>query len=106
MLVYQEDGAKACEAFLNGAGLLNDPVFISAIQALVNAIPFTKEKGKFTRPEADILQKLCLAFFEDIALPKEEEAPVVARDVSFVAQMVATEDEEDGSDETDEEEAG
>lgn len=34
----------------------------------------------------------------------EEEAPVVARDVSFVAQMVATEDEENGSDETDEDE--
>lgn len=104
MLVYQEDGAKACEAFLKRTQLLNDPAFKSAIQAFVNAIPFTKEKGKFTRPEADILQKLCLAFFEDIELPKEEEAPVVARDVSFVPQMVSTEDEEDGSDETDEEE--
>ena len=104
MLVYQEDGAKAGEAFLEGAGLLNDPVFKSAMQAFVNAIPFTKEKAKFTRPEADILQKLCLAFFEDIELPKEEEAPAVARDVGFVAQMVVTEDEEDGSDDTDKEE--
>ena len=103
MLVYQEDGAKACEAFLKGAGLLNDPVFKSAMQAFVNAIPFTKEKEKFTRPEADILQKLCLAFFEDIELPKEEEAPVVARDVSFVAQMVSTEETEDDSDDSEDE---
>ena len=104
MLVYQEDGAKACEAFLKGAQLLNDPAFKSAIQAFVNAIPFTKEKGKFTRPEADILQKLCLAFFEDIALPKEEEAPIVARDVSFVAQMVATDETEYDSDDSEDEE--
>jgi putative DNA methylase len=104
MLVYQEDGAKACEAFLKGAQLLNDPAFKSAIQAFVNAIPFTKEKGKFTRPEADILQKLCLAFFEDIELPKEEEAPVVARDVSFVPQMVATDETEYDSDESEDEE--
>jgi hypothetical protein len=83
---------------------LNDPPFKSAIQAFVNAIPFTKEKGKFTRPEADILQKLCLAFFEDIALPKEEEAPVVARDVSFVAQMVATDETEYDSDDSEDEE--
>ena len=104
MLVYQEDGAKACEAFLKGTQLLNDPAFKSAIQAFVNAIPFTKEKGKFTRPEAEILQKLCLAFFEDIALPKEEEAPVVARDVSFVAQMVATDETEYDSDDSEDEE--
>lgn len=100
MLVHQEDGAKACEAFLKDAQLLNDPTLKSAIQAFVNAIPFTKEKGKFTRPEADILQKLCPAFFEDIALPKEEKALVVARDVSFVAQMVTTDGTEYDSDES------
>ncbi|MHB8203515.1 MAG: hypothetical protein ACYDHG_07380 [Desulfomonilaceae bacterium] len=103
MLVYQEDGAKACEAFLKQAQLLTDPAFKSAIQAFVNAIPWTKEKGKFTRPEADILQKLCLAFFEDIELHKEEEAPEVARDVSFVPQMVSTEETEDDSDDSEDE---
>jgi hypothetical protein len=46
---------------------------------------------------------LCLAFFEGIELPKEEDAPVISTDVSFVPQMVSVEDEEDGSDETDEE---
>lgn len=103
MLVYQEDGAKACEAFLKQAQLLNDPASKSTIQAFVNVIPWIKEKVKFTRPETDIPQKLCLAFFEDIELPKEEDAPVIATDVSFVPQMVSVEDEEDGSDETDEE---
>ncbi len=72
MLVYQEDGAKACEAFLKDAQLLNDPTLKSAIQAFVNAIPFTKEKGKFTRPEADILQKLCLAFLKILSYLKRK----------------------------------
>ncbi len=107
MLVYQEDGAKACEAFLKGAHLLNDPAFKSAIQAFVNAIPFTKEKGKFTRPEADILQKLCLAFFEDIELPKEEEAPAIPTQTSSIEIMTAgdeTEYDSDDSEDEDEEE--
>ncbi len=73
MLVYEEDGAKACEVFLKRAGLMNDAQFKAGIQALVNAIPWTKEKDKFKRPEAATLEALCLAFFEDISLPVEEE---------------------------------
>ncbi|MFH0960505.1 MAG: hypothetical protein V1897_17595, partial [Pseudomonadota bacterium] len=94
MLVYQEDGAKACEVFLKQTQLLNDPAFKAPIQAFVNAIPWTKDKGQFTRSEAEFLQKSRLAFFKDIELPKEEETPVVAGDVSFVSQMIANENDE------------
>jgi len=73
MLVYDEDGSKACEVFLKRAGLMNDAQFKAGLQALVNAVPRTKEKDKFKRPEAATLEALCLAFFEDISLPVEEE---------------------------------
>jgi adenine-specific DNA methylase len=73
MLVYDEDGAKACEVFLKRAGLMNDTKFKAGLQALVNAVPRTKEKDKFKRPEAATLEALCLAFFDDISLPVEEE---------------------------------
>ena len=43
MLVYQEDGAKACEAFLKQAQFLNDPASKSTIQAFVNVIPWIKK---------------------------------------------------------------
>lgn len=73
MLVYDEDGAKACEVFLKRAGLMNDAQFKAGLQALVNTVPRTKEKDKFKRPEAATLEALCLAFFDDISLPVEEE---------------------------------
>ena len=73
MLVYAEDGARACEAFLTPAGLRNDGTFKACLQALINAIPRTKIKGKFVRPEAEVLDRLRLAFFEELEVPAAEE---------------------------------
>jgi hypothetical protein len=64
---------RACEVFLKRAGLINDAQFKAGLQAMINAVPRTKEKDKFKRPEAATLEALCLAFFEDISLPVEEE---------------------------------
>lgn len=78
MLLYQEDGVPACEAFLQRAGLLCDETFRACLQAMLNAIPRARVKGKFVRPEAEILERMRLAFFEDLAAPVEEEPePVV-----------------------------
>jgi putative DNA methylase len=73
MLVYDEDGAMACEAFLKRAGLMTDSTFKACLQAMINAIPRTKVKGKFVRPEADLLDKLRSAFFEKLEVPAEAE---------------------------------
>jgi len=73
MLIYQEDGAPACEAFLKRAGLLTDGTFRACLQAMLNAIPRTQVKGKFVRPEAEVLERMRLAFFEDLSVPVEEE---------------------------------
>jgi len=77
MLIYYEDGPLACESFLKRAGLLTDGTFKACLQALLNAIPRTQIKGKFVRPEADVLDRLRLAFFEDLVVPAEEEPAVV-----------------------------
>jgi len=98
MLIYQEDGARACESFLKRTGLLTDPTFKSVIQALVNAIPQTREKGKFKRPGAEILQSLCLAFFEDIQLPKEETPLILPVQTHAFEQELLEEDIEEESD--------
>lgn len=73
MLIYQEDGARACESFLKNTALLNDGTFKACLQALINAIPRTKVKEEFVRVEADLLDKMRLAFFEDLQVPPEEE---------------------------------
>ena len=78
MLVYDEDGSRACEQFLQKSGLLADATFRSCIQALLNAVPRTKKDGQFLRPEARLLENLRMTFFDDIEAPPEEEPPDLA----------------------------
>ncbi|MBN1814113.1 MAG: DUF1156 domain-containing protein, partial [Anaerolineae bacterium] len=74
MMVYAEDGAGACDAFLMGRGLKRDTTFRAGLQALINAIPRARVKGKFVRPEADVLDRMRLAFYADeLTVPPEEE---------------------------------
>jgi len=110
MLVYQEDGSIACEQFLRQTGLRNDATFKSCLQALINAIPRTKvgagvsasPQGKFVRPEAELLENLRLAFFDDLESPVEEEPPKVEAQMqmAFVEEEV---DEEELEEEEEEE---
>lgn len=77
MLIYLEDGAGACDVFLRNRGLKNDTTFKACLQASINAIPRTRIKEKFARPEADILDRMRLAFYaDDITVPPEEEPPL------------------------------
>jgi adenine-specific DNA methylase len=78
MVIFQEEGAMPCEAFLKRTGLMQDPTFKACLQALINAIPRTKTKGKFNRVEAQLLDDLRLAFFDDLIAPKEEEPKPIA----------------------------
>ncbi len=73
MMVYAEDGAGACDVFLRKAGLKTDGTFRHLLQALLNAIPRARIKGKFVRPEAEALENLRLAFFDELVPPAEEE---------------------------------
>lgn len=72
MLIYKEDGSAACGQFLRDRRFLNEATFRHLIQALVNAIPRTKQKGRFVRPEAEVLEGMRLAFFDDVEAPPED----------------------------------
>jgi putative DNA methylase len=77
LLIYEEDGAGACDVFLQNRGLKRDSAFRAGLQAMINAIPRTRIKGKFIRPEADVLDRLRLAFYADeLTVPPEEEPPL------------------------------
>ena len=73
MMVYDEDGAGACEVFLMKSGLKTDTTFKACLQALINSIPRTRIKGKYARKEAEVLENMRLAFFDDLVAPAEEE---------------------------------
>ena len=85
MLVYQEDGAQACEAFLKQAGLRNDGTFKICLQALINAVPRTRIKGKFVRPEAELLERVRAAFFEELEASEEQDQPGQIEQLQFEA---------------------
>jgi putative DNA methylase len=73
MMVYEEDGAGACELFLMRSGLRNETSFKACLQAMLNAIPRRRVRGRFIRKEAETLDNLRLAFFEDLVVPEEED---------------------------------
>lgn len=73
MMVYTEDGAGACDVFLQKSALKHDSTFKACLQALLNAVPRARIKGAFVRPEAEALENLRLAFYSDLAAPQEEE---------------------------------
>ena len=75
MLAYEEDGAAACQRFLNGAGLAVNSTFKALLEAVIAAIPRTRVKGKFVRSEADVLENMRLVFFPDVTPPAEEPEP-------------------------------
>lgn len=82
LLVYAEDGAAACGAFLKKSGLRTDSTFKAVLQAFINAVPRHQVKGKYVRPEAAALEGLRAAFYEELQVPaaaEEVEPPVQGR---------------------------
>lgn len=71
MLLYDEEGMKAAEAFLSRTGLGENPRFRDLVGAALHAIPRVKVKGDFARPEARILEGLRATLFSDIEAPPD-----------------------------------
>jgi adenine-specific DNA methylase len=78
MLLLEEGGLPACREFLRRTGYLTDGTFHACVQALLNAIPRTRDKRGFVRPEAAALDAMRNAFFGDLAVPPEEEVELPA----------------------------
>jgi putative DNA methylase len=107
MVLYAEDGAQACQQFLRRANLIEETTFKALLQSLINAIPRTRLKGKFVRPEAEILENMRLAFFDELTVPVEEEVlPPEPKDPLFawggIEEPAEDEDENDDEDSEDE----
>jgi hypothetical protein len=71
LYVAEVDGLPEAKAMIDRTGLANDSRFMACIQGLVNAIPRTKNKGQWVRPEAGLLDALVTAYFPDIDIPEE-----------------------------------
>ncbi|MBY0527367.1 MAG: DUF1156 domain-containing protein [Gemmataceae bacterium] len=105
MLVYEEEGEKACRVFLDRHGLRNDSRLIALVEAAMKAIPTTRDKARqFLRPEMTTLENLRLNFWPDLPAPKEEEPPRPPEKMLFDTADEAAEDQADDED-TDDDEA-
>ena len=71
LYVADVDGLPAAKTLIDRTGLAGDARFVACLQGLVNAIPRTKNKGQWVRPEAGVLDSLVTAYFPDIAIPEE-----------------------------------
>jgi hypothetical protein len=73
MLIFEEDGGRACERWLRQHGLDRDRRFNALIQAMANAIPVTKKKGEYIRDEIALLDRMNDALGLGITFPVEPE---------------------------------
>lgn len=80
MVIADGDGLSAAKALCDRLGLLTDQRFVALVQAMVRAIPRTRMKGKFIRPEADVLDRFCTAYLPLVELPTEESDTLFALD--------------------------
>ena len=74
MYVAETDGLPAARALIDRAGLATDQRFLGCLQGLVNAIPRTRTKAGWARKEAEVLDRLCAAYFPGIVMPRAQEA--------------------------------
>lgn len=103
MMIYDEEGSKACQVFVDRQGLRTDSRIKALVQATMEAIPKTRGKdGKFLRSEMTTLDALRALFWEDLPAPKEEEPPKF--DLQRGLFDAGVEEENDLEDEDDESE--
>ncbi len=70
MVAHREDGIRGAETFLRRTHLGGDSRYRALLQALINAIPRTRIKGAFARPEAEDLDGLAV-LFPDLEIPPD-----------------------------------
>lgn len=71
MIEASESSLGAAKALCDRLRLLEDPRFVDLIQAMVRAVPPTKLKGKWVRPEAEVLNQFCTAYLPQVELPED-----------------------------------
>lgn len=75
LAIAESSGLAAAKAAMDRASMTTDPKFVALVQAAVNAIPRTKKKGEFTRPEAEWLDNVASTYLSGtVEIPEEPES--------------------------------
>ena len=71
MIEASDSSLGTAKVLCDRLGLLGNQRFVDLIQAMVRAVPNTKVKGKWVRPEAEILHQFCTAYLPQVELPED-----------------------------------
>lgn len=71
MVEASESSLAAAKALCDRLRLLDDARFVDLVQAMVRALPNTRVKGKWVRPEAEVLHQFCTAYLPQVDLPAD-----------------------------------
>ncbi len=75
LAIAESSGLATAKAAMDRASMTTDPKFTALVQAAINAIPRTKKKGAFTRPEAEWLDKLASTYLSAaVEIPEEPDS--------------------------------
>lgn len=100
MMIYDEEGSKACQVFVDRQGLRTDSRTKALVQAMMEAIPTTRDKsGRFLRSEMTTLDALRMLFWDDLPAPKEEEPPKLDPQLKLAGFEEGEDEEEETEDE-------
>lgn len=92
MFVFAEDGSPAAGRFLRAQRLDRDATFRELLQGLIRTVPAVKDQqGRYRRPEAEVLEGMRRAFFDDL-----EPAPVEEPDLVMEQVEMLNEEEDEG----------
>jgi hypothetical protein len=94
MLIFEEDGAKACERWLRERGLDRDSRLRAVFQAMATAIPVTKKRGAYIRPEIDLLDRMNDALGLGVKIPSEPVPELKTVQKNLFGRSGESEDEE------------
>ena len=72
LAVCELDGLAAAKVVMDKHGLLADSRFMALVQGALNALPRTKSRGEFVRPETRYLDALVTAYMPDVVVPADE----------------------------------
>jgi adenine-specific DNA methylase len=83
MVLYDEDGAGAAGGWLGRTGYGDSSRFHDLVAAALHAVPRTRDRGDFARPEARTLEGIRLTLFDDIPAPQEADIGSAEMQLSF-----------------------
>lgn len=72
LVVAELDGLAAAKTLMDRHGLSVDQRFLALLQGAVNAVPRSRVKGAFVRPEAAVLDAIATTYFPSVGIPEEE----------------------------------